>query len=602
MSTKLEWLAGTAIVIVTLIAFHPALSIGFWTDDFWYVEMVGRLSVPEYLRTYFDPTLQWRWYRPLQGIQWWIEYAFLRGEPVGYHLIQILLHTFSALLLFFLTMRVTRKLGVGLLAALIYLTISGYVIAVFQPSVVDPLLAPFYLLTIWLWLNYLERGGVWRHLCTLGAFVAALMTKEVAVTLPATLVLAELWLLRKRFALMPLLQRYAVFFLLLIPYAVFEMRALSQGVFTQQLGYGPGVHILSSLAYHITLLAFPWTAPSDPNWWLVLIAAIGVAFVLLKRKWRILFVVVTMLFTLLPILPFPPSIARNPRYLYLPFMGSAIIFALLVDQTIGATRRARPQITAPIVCAIIACLIAWSNTTVAEAANTFGGTARMNRLMFRPIYDKHPSFAPGTLLYFLAPRNPNVSGIMFLRYGKEVAVSGTDAERVVAWRNYPTAYILFQDDENNWHEQIASRTIDAGVTAVFPARFGDTILLEESELVSDQVRRGDSLIALVFWRAQRKIDRDYTVFAHLVDPEGRVIASVDRPPQEGNAPTSGWSLKSLVPDGIVLPIPMDASLGKDLKLEIGLYDSETQERLPVLDSNGKRVEDKIVIAPIRIIE
>jgi len=602
VNAKLKWLAAAVIVIATLIAYQPALSIGFWTDDFWYVEMVGRLSVPEYLRAYFDPSLQWRWYRPMQGVQWWVEYFFLRGEPVGYHLIQILLHAFSAVLLFFLTMRVTRKLRVGLIAALVYLSISAYVIAVFQPSVVDPLLAPFYLLTLWLWLNYLDRGGAWRYVLTLVAFIAALMTKEVAVTLPATLVLMELWLVQKPFALAPLIKRYAIVFLLLVPYALFEMRALSQGVFTQQLGYSPGLHIFSTLAYHLTLLAFPWSSPTDANWVVALIVAAGGIYLLLKRQWRALFLIATILFTLMPILPFPAGIARNPRYLYLPFMGTGIVFALLIDWAIAASRRARLGWFAPIVGVVIALALGSSNLKIADAAETFGGTARANRLMFRPIYDQHPSFAPSTLLYFLVPRNPNVSGIMFLRYGKEVTVSGTDADRVAALRDYAAAHVFFQDDENIWHEQIASKNIAARTMPAPPARFGDAILLEGTELVSDQVRRGDALIALVYWRAQKKMNRDYTVFVHLVDLEGKIIASVDRPPQEGIAPTRGWALNARVPDGVVLPIPKDAPLGKDLRLEIGLYDSETQERLPLVDANGQLIDDKIVIAPIQIVE
>ena len=602
MNGRLKWFGVAVIVMATLIVYQPALRIGFWTDDFWYVEMVGRLSVPDYLRAYFDPALQWRWYRPMQGVQWWLEYAFLRGEPVGYHLIQILLHAFSATLLYLLTARVTGQLRVGLLAALLYLTISAYAIAVFQPSVVDPLLAPFYLLTIWFWLDYLDQRGAGRYILTITAFVLALLTKEVAAMLPITLVLAELWLMQKSFALASWIKRYAPFFLLLIPYALFELRALSQGVFTQQLGYGPGLHIFSTLAYHITLLVFPWSPPPDANLVLVLFSSAVVIYGALKKKWQMLFVVSAVLLTLLPVLPFPPALARNTRYLYLSLMGSAIVFAWLVEWAVRASRRAWWGVIAPIVGGIIALGMVWSSGTIADAAESFGGAAREVRLSFRPIYAKYPSFVPGTLLYFLAPRYPNVSGVMFLRYGKQVAVSGTDVDHVPGLRDYPAAYVFYLDDENAWRDQVVFKTVNALVAPTLPARFGEAILADGLELVSDQVRRGDALIAVVYWRAQQKMNRDYTVFAHLVNRDGKMIASVDRPPQEDMMPTSGWPLNSRIPDGIVLPIPKDAPLGKDLRLEIGLYDSATQERLPIFGAPGQKTDDKIVIAPIQIVE
>lgn len=602
MNSRLVWLSVALIVIVTVILYQPALSIGFWTDDFWYIEMVGRLSVPDYLRAYFDPALQWRWYRPMQGLQWWLEYVLLRGEPVGYHLIQIILHAFSATMLLLLTKRVTRRLRLGLAAALLYLTVSAYSIAVFQPSVVDPLLAPFYLLTIWFWLGYLDRGGAARYLLTLFMFIAALMTKEVAATLPLTLVLAELWLKQSRLAWQSWVRRYALFFLLLIPYALFELRALSQGLFTQQLGYAPGLHIFSSLAYQLTLLAFPWLPPSDVS--LVLVSLVGafVIYAAVKRKWQILFVISTTLLTLLPVLPFPPGLARNPRYLYLALMGSALLFAGLVVWGLRASERRHWRLAAPVACAVIALVILWSGGTIADAADSFGGAARVVRLSFRPIYDKHPNFAPGTLLYFLAPRVPNISGVMFLRYGKTVAASGTDMDHVASLRDYPAAYLFYLDEENTWRDQNVAKTVSAEAMPSPPARFGDSIQVQALELSGDQVRRGDALIALVYWSAQQKPTRDYTVFAHLVDRDGNIVASVDRPPQEGIAPTSSWLPHALVSDGIVLPIPMNAPLANDLRLEIGMYDSITQERLPVMTVDGQRVDDKIVVAPIQVTE
>lgn len=90
----------------------------------------------------------------------------------------------------------------------------------------------------------------------------------------------------------------------------------------------------------------------------------------------------------------------------------------------------------------------------------------------------------------------------------------------------------------------------------------------------------------LYWRAQGHPTRDYTVFVHLVDEEGRIFAQGDGPPVNGDYPTSAWARGELVidPHRILLPAKMEPS-----RWRVGLYDLATMERLPAYGADGLRL-------------
>jgi hypothetical protein len=66
---------------------------------------------------------------------------------------------------------------------------------------------------------------------------------------------------------------------------------------------------------------------------------------------------------------------------------------------------------------------------------------------------------------------------------------------------------------------------------------------------------------------------------------------------DGFYPTSRWETGELIRDQYDLPIPLDAPEGA-YHVEVGLYQSQTGERLPVGGPHADRVVlDEIVIRP-----
>ena len=111
---------------------------------------------------------------------------------------------------------------------------------------------------------------------------------------------------------------------------------------------------------------------------------------------------------------------------------------------------------------------------------------------------------------------------------------------------------------------------------------------------SPSVARGQSLDLDLVWRAERALTEAYTVFVHLVDANGNVVADADSPPFTGLYPTNRWRAGETLRDRHTLKIPADLAPG-NYALEIGMYAPATGARLPV--SGGA---DKIDLAPLGV--
>lgn len=108
---------------------------------------------------------------------------------------------------------------------------------------------------------------------------------------------------------------------------------------------------------------------------------------------------------------------------------------------------------------------------------------------------------------------------------------------------------------------------------------------------------GEPWKIILYWRSEGPLIRDYTVFIHLVDPLGNMVAQVDGPPVQGSYPTSFWAMGEQVRDVHYMDIPETLAPG-EYRLRVGLYRLETDERLVLLDSDPP--QDYVVIGPINI--
>ena len=89
------------------------------------------------------------------------------------------------------------------------------------------------------------------------------------------------------------------------------------------------------------------------------------------------------------------------------------------------------------------------------------------------------------------------------------------------------------------------------------------------------VTTAQGLQVTLWWEAKAEAPQDYTVFVHLLDQQGQVMAQADSPPAQGLSPTRAWRKGDIIQDTHVVPSDgVHASA-----LLIGVYDPTTGERL-----------------------
>ncbi len=94
----------------------------------------------------------------------------------------------------------------------------------------------------------------------------------------------------------------------------------------------------------------------------------------------------------------------------------------------------------------------------------------------------------------------------------------------------------------------------------------------------------------LYWQCLTTMEKKYTVFAHLRDRQGQIIAQSDSPPAAGAYPTSLWDPGEIIVDKVTLLFPDDASL-EDSTLIVGMYDFATGTRLAVSNAS----DDSIIL-------
>ncbi len=132
-----------------------------------------------------------------------------------------------------------------------------------------------------------------------------------------------------------------------------------------------------------------------------------------------------------------------------------------------------------------------------------------------------------------------------------------------------------------------------------PALLGDLITLVGTEGVQKTVEPGGTLIFRLVWQAEAEIDDSYTVFIHLVDDQGNIVAQMDRQPQIDDQPypTDLWLPSEVVIDAYALSIPPDIPPGT-YTLRVGMYLPDNGQRLtiPGTDDNAVSLPDMIEIS------
>ncbi|MCP4426925.1 MAG: hypothetical protein GY803_20745 [Chloroflexi bacterium] len=111
------------------------------------------------------------------------------------------------------------------------------------------------------------------------------------------------------------------------------------------------------------------------------------------------------------------------------------------------------------------------------------------------------------------------------------------------------------------------------------AQFRQDVALIGYNWSTDKTAVNNTINIELIWRAGGPLDRSYTVFAHLLDNAGQIIAQDDGLPRDGAYPTNFWVDGDIIADTHTFALPSDAPPGPTT-VRVGFYLLEDFSRLP----------------------
>ena len=185
--------------LLVTVSYFPALQAGFvWDDRIW----TSAKAVQEWSglwqfwfdteTTYSGGNVREGHFWPLLYSTFWLEHKLWGFAPLGYHLVNLLLHFANT----WLVWRLLRRLvvpGAWLIAAVfavhpVHVEAVAWVIA--RKDLLSTL---FYLSAALTYLRFVDAPDAKRYVLALALFVAGLLSKSMAVTLPAGLLIWHWW-------------------------------------------------------------------------------------------------------------------------------------------------------------------------------------------------------------------------------------------------------------------------------------------------------------------------------------------------------------------------------------------------------------------------
>lgn len=179
------------MVAVAIMAYLPIRDAGFIWDDEGHVTKTELQSLHGLGRIWFEPGASQQYY-PVVHTAFWLEQKLWGDSPLGYHLVNLMLHLVCAVLLF----HVLRRLDVraAWLAAVVFALHPVHVETVAWVSELKNTLSGVcYLAAGLVYLQYDEKRTGRSYAIALVLFILGLLSKSVIATLPAALLVVFWW-------------------------------------------------------------------------------------------------------------------------------------------------------------------------------------------------------------------------------------------------------------------------------------------------------------------------------------------------------------------------------------------------------------------------
>jgi tetratricopeptide (TPR) repeat protein len=397
------WLPLFLPVLLCLIVYYNSLSNGFVYDDYGvivenkYISQPGGLLASLFSQSYYEFAGIEASYRPVSTLSYYVIYAFAELNPFYYHLVSLLLHMLNTILVSWLAVLVLQHHLRALIAGLLFACHPVLTEAVNGIDWNDDLLTTlFFLLALICYIrNQSENlvSGIKGYSLSLLFFALGLLAKEMAITLPAIILLYDLVLrdadrdsanftglqkmVRNRipvyagYMAVSLIYLGVRFFILYNPR---EFHTTSAGSLLERIIYLPG-HLFS----YIRLTLFPVNLNADylyshpgsffEAWNLaglvIVLALVGFTFKRYRNSKLIFFGIGWFLITLVPVYNLVEIYhPLAERYLYLPTIGFCLVLAAAVHAAAKKYFSYPSTVNAAILIPVVVILSLYSAATI----------------------------------------------------------------------------------------------------------------------------------------------------------------------------------------------------------------------------------------------
>lgn len=355
------------LVIVTFGVFSPTFKNTFtnWDDGKYVAEnpLIHPLNSETVKEIFFSKDLGKRYwmgnYHPLTMLSLSINYAFSEVDDegnvnaFGFQLVNIILHIFNTLLVFFIIKLLLKNLNIAFFAAILFGVHTLHVESVsWIAERKDVLYTFFFLLGLLSYVKYSTNLKFRNYLFAFLFFFLSLLSKGQAVTLAVTIILIDYFKARKLLSFKVIIEKL-LFLILSLVFGLIAIAAQKEGSALQVINTTPFLNRIGIASYGFTMYLLKLFVPINLSavypypdivhqtipayFWLGLITVALTAFAAFKtiKSNKIIFLsigfFVVNIVLLLQLLPVGSAIYAD-RYVYIPSIGFYLILAYFFNK------------------------------------------------------------------------------------------------------------------------------------------------------------------------------------------------------------------------------------------------------------------------------